>query len=139
MAHSTTLALTRNNQLVLDALVASRKPLSAYELLDRLSDQGLRAPPQIYRALKALASRGLVHKLQSANAFVACAHTKRCGGEACADGQAVFLLCEGCGEVEEVTEAAVAADLRALVSKRGFVADATAIEIRGHCADCAAA
>jgi Fe2+ or Zn2+ uptake regulation protein len=48
--------------------------MSAYDILDRLRGSGLRSPLQIYRALGPLTEQGLVHRLESLSAFVACAH-----------------------------------------------------------------
>ena len=48
------LKLTKNQSLVFDKLSAAPGPLSAYDLLDQLRDQGLKAPLQIYRALEKL-------------------------------------------------------------------------------------
>ena len=66
--------LTRNQGLVFDVLTHSEGPLSAYSILDKLRDSGFRAPLQVYRALDKLLEFGLVHRLESLNAFVACAH-----------------------------------------------------------------
>src|SRR5690606_26809964 len=44
--------LTRNQLLVLETLHRAEGPLSAYDILDRLRDAGLRAPLQVYRALE---------------------------------------------------------------------------------------
>ncbi len=68
--------LTRNQQLVLDRLAASPAALTAYDLLDQLRPAGLRAPVQVYRALETLGQRGLIHRIESLNAYVAC-----CGHE----------------------------------------------------------
>ncbi|MCC2690339.1 MAG: zur, partial [Rhizobiaceae bacterium] len=62
--------LTRNQQLVLARLEAASGPVSAYGLLDQLRDDGFRAPLQVYRALEGLIKGGLVHRLESLNAFV---------------------------------------------------------------------
>ncbi|MFN7126495.1 MAG: transcriptional repressor, partial [Allorhizobium sp.] len=43
--------LTKNQTMVMDALSHSEGPLSAYTILDKLRDQGFRAPLQVYRAL----------------------------------------------------------------------------------------
>lgn len=131
--------LSRNNRLVLDALTGEGTPLSAYQLLDRLRDDGLRAPPQIYRALKWLAEHGLVHKLESANAYVACAHATCCGGHVESRGMAVFFLCERCGGVKEVAGNAVASAIDDEAQTLGFIADATVLEVHGTCAQCASA
>jgi Fur family zinc uptake transcriptional regulator len=66
--------LTKNQSLVMGALTNSDGPLSAYTILDQLRDHGFRAPLQVYRALDKLVEFGLVHRLESLNAFVACRH-----------------------------------------------------------------
>ena len=71
MAESET--LTKNQALVLERLEAANSPLSAYELLDQLREEGIKAPLQIYRALEKLQAADLVHRLESLNSFVACA------------------------------------------------------------------
>jgi Fur family zinc uptake transcriptional regulator len=135
---STAAPLSRNNQLVLDRLTESSGPLSAYELLDALREEGLRAPPQIYRALKWLGEHGLVHKLESANAYIACAHASCCGGRSCAASQTVFFLCDACGGVEEVNGASLAEDVDSLAAKLGFATRAASFEVHGRCAACQA-
>jgi Fur family transcriptional regulator, zinc uptake regulator len=126
--------LTRNQALVLEALTAAAMPLSAYTILDRLRDQGLRAPLQIYRALDRLIAAGLIHRLDSVNAFVACAH-----GEAHRHEAAAFAICEACGRVSEFTDAKIAARLEAWAGAAGFVPRLTTIELRGRCEACAGA
>ncbi len=132
-----TAPLSRNNQLVLDQLTAARAPLSAYELLDQLRSEGLRAPPQIYRALKWLGEHGLVHKLASANAYIACAHASCCGGARCTTSHTVFFLCDQCGIVEEVNGEALVDDIASLAALSGFSASTASLEVRGTCAGCA--
>src|SRR5262249_38529082 len=57
------------------ALRASHKPLGAYEIIDRLALKGPRlAPITTYRALDFLRENGLVHRIESRNAFIACVH-----------------------------------------------------------------
>ena len=65
--------MTPNRQLVLQLLQASGKPLSAYEVLDRLREQGTQwQPPTVYRALDYLVEQGLAHYLQSIQKYVVC-------------------------------------------------------------------
>ncbi|MBO6717044.1 MAG: transcriptional repressor [Rhizobiaceae bacterium] len=127
--------LTRNQSLVHDTLCRAEGPLSAYTILDRLRDEGFRAPLQVYRALDKLTGMGLVHRLESINAFVACAgdHNHH------AHGPMAFAICEGCGQVEEFADAEVFDRLATRARDSGFKADKTTIEIRGKCAACAAA
>jgi len=126
--------LTRNQALVLATLAKAEAPLSAYTILDRLRDDGFRAPLQVYRALDKLLAAGLVHRIETLNAFVACAHP-HCH----AHGLIAFAICEDCGQVDEFSDAVVRERLGAWSADHGFRIDKTTIEIRGHCAACTAA
>lgn len=125
--------LTRNQSLVLDQLEKAEAPMSAYAILDQLRDEGLRAPLQIYRALDKLLDMGLAHRLESLNAFVACAHP-HCH----ASGLIAFAICEHCGQVSEFSDAVVRDRLAAWTEREGFVPRRTTMEIRGECRACAA-
>jgi Fur family zinc uptake transcriptional regulator len=126
--------LTRNQGLVLGTLTGSVGPLSAYDILDKLRDDGLRAPLQVYRALEKLVERGLAHRLESLNAFVACAdvHCHR-------KGILAFAICEHCGKVDEFSDDVVRTRLDGWAEASGFRATRTTIELRGQCKDCLAA
>jgi Fur family transcriptional regulator, zinc uptake regulator len=124
--------LTRNQSLVLDTLSHADGPLSAYTILDRLRDEGFRAPLQVYRALDKLTGMGLVHRLESLNAFVACAHPHCHGG-----GMIAFAICEKCGQVDEFSDEVVVERLSSWTGEHGFRPQKTTIEIRGTCARCA--
>lgn len=127
--------LTRNQTLVLGALTQADGPLSAYTILDKLRDDGFRAPLQVYRALEKLLDFGLVHRLESINAFVACAHPH---GHDHGHGLIAFAICEQCGAVEEFSDDIVRDRLAGWSSTHGFKAEKTVIEIRGRCAACLA-
>jgi Fur family zinc uptake transcriptional regulator len=131
---SETADLTRNQHLVLDALTGAMGPLSAYGILDRVRGDGIKAPLQIYRALDKLVAMGLAHRLESLNAFVACAHS-----DDHHEGLAAFAICETCGRVDEFADSVVEERLASWSGATGFKAERTTIEIRGHCRDCVAA
>lgn len=125
--------LTRNQALVLGVLEEVQTPLSAYDILDQLKDEGFRAPLQVYRALDKLVEQGMVHRLESLSAFVACSHAQ------CHDtGLIAFAICEDCGHVSEFSDTDVSRRLDAWVRKNRFSPSKTTIEIRGHCAACVA-
>ena len=63
-------SLTKNQKLVLESLKSASKPQTAYSLLGQLNEHGLKAPPQVYRALEKLQKLGLIHKLESINSYV---------------------------------------------------------------------
>ena len=126
--------LTKNQSLVMGALAHSDGPMSAYTLLDKLRDNGFRAPLQVYRALDKLLEYGLVHRLESLNAFVACS----CPHEHEHDhGVTAFTICEGCGQVTEFHDEVIEDRLSTLVRAQEFKTEKTTIEIRGHCKSCA--
>jgi Fur family zinc uptake transcriptional regulator len=123
--------LTPTRRRVLEALLASHQPLGAYELIDRLAEDGARpAPITIYRALDFLRDQGFVHRIESRNAFIACVHNHASGDPV------VFLICERCGAVGEAAGAAVADTIRSASRAAGFTPKTPVIEISGICAYC---
>lgn len=124
--------LTKNQSLVFGALSRAEGPLSAYTILDQLRDDGFRAPLQVYRALDKLVETGMVHRLESLNAFVACSHP------GCDSHQTIaFTICETCGRVTEISDDALETRLRELAHDGGFTVKKAVVELRGLCAGCA--
>ncbi|MGE8493533.1 Fur family transcriptional regulator [Comamonas sp.] len=128
--------LTKHQALVLQALAREANPASAYALLDQLRDEGLRAPQQVYRALDKLIEYGLVHRVESLNSFVVCAHTHAEGHD---HGLVVFAICDTCGQVDEFLEPAVERRLQTWSKANGFRPSSTHVEMHGICSRCAAA
>ena len=129
--------LTRNQVMVLGALEDASGPLSAYTLLDQLRGSGFRAPLQVYRALDGLIKAGFAHRLESLNAFVACASAHSHDHEHDHDMTA-FATSDICGQVTELSDEAIGDRLGAWVGASGFVAKKAVIEFRGTCGKCAA-
>src|SRR5688500_16782487 len=113
-------ALTKNQALVFDVLSHSDAPLSAYTILDKLRDDGFRAPLQVYRALETLRERGVVHRLESLNGFVACAHQEKACCGAHSHGTVAFAICESCVHVVEFHDHAVDHQLENWAKQRKF-------------------
>jgi len=123
--------LTPMRRQVLKLLVASHKPLGAYEIMDQLAGESPRpAPITIYRALDFLREQGLVHRIESRNAFIACVHNHE------SHDPVVFLICEKCGAVGEAASAAVADTIKTASRVAGFTPKTPVIEISGICAHC---
>ena len=92
---------------VLQALLSSHRPLGAYEVIDELAKSMPRpAPITVYRALDFLMENGLVHRIESRNAYLACA-----AHDHGATSAVTFLICERCGLVGEIPSASFAGDL----------------------------
>jgi Fur family zinc uptake transcriptional regulator len=124
--------LTKNQQLVFDALSGAEGPLSAYTILDRLREQGVRAPPQVYRALDKLVELGMVHRLESLNAFVACRHP----GCDTHEETIAFAICEDCGKVAEISNDGLSDELGQIARRAGFLLKKSTVELRGLCGAC---
>ena len=140
MAHAEALCAARGQRLtplrrqVLETLAGSHRTLGAYEIMDRMAGHGPRpAPITVYRALDFLLEQGLVHRIESRNAFLACIGDH---GEIEAAATTVFLICERCGAVGETSSAAVAKTLQAAARAAGFTPKARVIELTGFCAHC---
>lgn len=123
--------LTKNQSLVYEALHDATGPLSAYAILDKLREHGFRAPLQVYRALDKLVSIGMVHRLESLNAFVACRHPGCDTHETMA-----FTICKDCGKVSEVADAGLESRLNDLAHEAGFTLSRSVVELRGLCRAC---
>jgi len=116
---------------VLAALLSSHRPLGAYEVIDELARSMPRpAPITVYRALDFLMANGLVHRIESRNAYLACAHDHD------AASLVAFLICERCGSVGEIPAAPVAQSLSAAARASGFAPKLSVVEITGTCAHC---
>ncbi|MFV0297360.1 MAG: Fur family transcriptional regulator, partial [Hyphomicrobiaceae bacterium] len=128
------MTLTSLRRRVLMEVAASHKAMGAYEILDRLAQKHGRrlAPISVYRALDALLETGLVHRLESRNAFFACHAEHERGG---AEHRAV-LLCERCGTVAEIDGRDVIRSVAGDARKLGFRSRLATIEILGQCRQC---
>src|SRR5437762_671579 len=123
--------LTPIRRDVLATLLASHQPIGAYEIMERLAPQGPRpAPITVYRALEFLRENGLVHRIESRNAFIACVHSHAAGD------LVVFLICERCGTVGEAPSSKVAGTIRSAAEAVGFTPKSPVIEVSGICTHC---
>lgn len=122
--------LTPLRRRVLELVWLSHRPVKAYDLLASLSVERKRAaPPTVYRALEFLQEAGLVHKLESLNAFIGCGRPDQ-------RHSAQFLICVGCGAVAEMDDAALTARIGANAKRLGFLVSDEKIEVTGRCGEC---
>jgi Fur family transcriptional regulator, zinc uptake regulator len=120
-------------QRVLDVLTSDAKPLSAYEIVDRLGVWKKVQAVQVYRALDFLQAAGCVHRLASRASYFACDHSHH-AGEA-----VVFMVCSACGSVAEAPSQTIARELEGVVQAAGFKPATPILEVEGQCPDCVGA
>lgn len=123
--------LTSLRRRVLELVWSGHQPRGAYAILDDLTQQDGKpaAPLTVYRALEFLVDQGLVHRIESLNAYIGCP-------EPGAAHAAQFLVCEGCGTAVELDDPRVDDAIRAAASERGFQIRRPTVEVRGLCPDC---
>lgn len=125
------LRLTEQRRRVLEEIAGSHHAIGAYEVLERLARKGIRlAPISVYRAIDALLSTGVIHRLESRNAFFACHATHT------AERDQIILACEACGRVAEVPGKAVFEAIASAARQVAFEPSQTVAEVSGMCADC---
>lgn len=125
------LRLTAIRRRVLELIWENHRPTKAYDLLGAISaERGNAAPPTVYRALDFLLEAGLVHKIESLNAFIGC----DAGHDS---GHPKFLICRSCERVAEIPSPEVDSAIAREADRAGFTVDRETIEIGGLCDACA--
>lgn len=122
--------LTPQRQRVLELVWRSHEPKGAYAILTQLQAEGFNgAPPTVYRALDFLLAHGLIHRIESLNAYTGCAHPGDCRA-----GQ--FLICYRCNRVAELADRGVNDSIASCAAQHGFETARQVIEIQGICPQC---
>jgi Fur family zinc uptake transcriptional regulator len=129
------LILTTKRKLILTALLQVKKAVSAYELVELLETQFKEslAPMSIYRILAFLEKCHLVHKLNIANKYVACADILN---EQPHETSQLFF-CQLCQRVDEVKlEPSKSSDLDNKAKQFGYQILSSHIELNCMCNAC---
>ena len=122
--------LTATRERVLELIWQSHRPLGAYDVLGMLAEDGHNAaPPTVYRALDFLQQHGLVHRIASLNAFIGCAH-------AGTRHQGMFLICQSCSTVLELSAPSVSDTIDAAAAEVDFQPSEVMVEVSGLCPSC---
>ncbi len=125
--------LTTLRRRVLELVWGSHAPVGAYALLDRMADGDSRpAPITVYRALDFLQAHGLIHRVESLNAFVGCAHPGSGHGSQ-------FMICRGCRAVAEIHDPRLDRAIERTANDGGFDLAEQRLELEGWCRHCAVA
>ena len=123
--------LSKNQQIVLDLIEKSREPVKAYSILNNVQKKGIKAPPQVYRALEKLIKLGKIHKVESKNAFVVCKNSN------CEITKAtIFSICEICDKVTEIANNKLSKFLNNFDDDTGMKYKKYNLEFFGLCKKC---
>lgn len=120
--------LTYKRQAILDLINASNRHWDAEELSRELADRGQgMGIATIYRGLAALESEGLIESVQLAD-------KKRY--ERASKAHHDHMVCTGCGDIKEFTNARIEALQQSVASEQGFAVSGHQLVIFGLCGRC---
>ena len=115
---------------VLQVIVASEKPIKAYEILDKISNVAKKPkPPTIYRAIEFWQANNFIHRIESLNAYSACI-----AGHLHKGSQ--FLICDECGKVIETHLCNLPSNIKKSSQLNTFTPKQWNIEVKGTCGQC---
>lgn len=115
---------------VLKILAEENKPLGAYEILQKLSQEvDNPKPPTVYRAIQFWHQEGFIHCIDSLKSYVACLHGHHVG-------QAQFLICNNCDFVKELEYVVDFTSITEAAKNIDFLVHNVTVEIKGICANC---
>ncbi len=122
--------LTSLRRRVLEIVWESHVPMGAYDVLERMNVNGKRkAPPTVYRALDFLMKNGLIHRIESMNAFIGCTMSTDAHN-------ALFFICRDCGNVAETHGEEIGEAIEASATRAGFLVETPILEVSGRCLEC---
>ena len=115
---------------VLRLIWLSHVPAKAYDILENLKGKEWSAkPPTVYRALDFLLETGLVHKLDSINAYIGRSHPRE--KNAC-----YFLICTDCNEAKECSSSELYDAIESTWDNNSFRPKKITLEVLGQCNAC---
>jgi Fur family zinc uptake transcriptional regulator len=127
------LRFTKLRQDVFQEIAATYTSVGAYDVLARLAEKGTRlAPISVYRAIDALIEAGVIHRLESKNAYFACRRLDHATGR-----RPIFLACEKCNAVQEVDAEGIFDTIDRLSRTANFQPRVKFVEVSGLCRNCA--
>jgi Fur family zinc uptake transcriptional regulator len=121
---------TNPRELVLKILAEECKPLGAYDILQRLSNQIDKPnPPTVYRAIQFWQQEGFIHCIDSLKSYVVCSNGHHIG-------QTQFLICAQCDFAKELDCKIDFMPIRKSALQLHFTIKNYTVEIKGICERC---
>jgi Fur family ferric uptake transcriptional regulator len=121
---------TRQRMTILRAVAGEERPVTAQDLYARL--RGRRGSPglaTVYRTLNSLSDAGVLLRFPAGEGEIAY--------RLCPPGHHHHLICERCGQIQEIPSCEVEEWAAGVAQRRGFVARRHQADIFGLCQTCA--
>jgi Fur family zinc uptake transcriptional regulator len=123
--------LTKLRHAILELLLTAGRPIKAYDIIEQMREKGERlTPATVYRIMDFLLQYGLVHRVNSLNAFVSCT------GNHAAKHTALMFVCSECKQTEELEDQHLYEAMRAKLGALGLSLSDNCIEVQGTCRSC---
>lgn len=121
--------VTELREQVISILSEKGVPCGAYDILNSLKIKRQNAEPMtVYRALKFLVSKNIVHRLEAQKKYALCCHPNQ---EACQ-----IFICKKCSKKHEFHNTKVNLLLKDILVDSGFELSSKNIEFYGYCKEC---
>ncbi|EKD72371.1 MAG: Zinc uptake regulation protein ZUR [uncultured bacterium] len=127
------LTITPLRKDVLDIFLSSQKPLSAYEVLDKLKKKRFNAkPPTVYRVIDYFVEKNIIHRIETGSKYVCCAQLSNFKS----NYHGILFLCKKCKHSFEFMDEEFLHFLKKFSKKQHLSINETLIEIKGVCQNC---
>jgi Fur family zinc uptake transcriptional regulator len=128
------LRFTKLRQGVFEEIAATYASIGAYDILAKMAEKGTRlAPISVYRAIDALLEAGVIHRLESKNAYFACRRLDHLS----TGKRPIFLSCERCNAVQEADAEGIFETIDRVARSASFTPRVKFVEVQGLCKSCA--
>ncbi|MCF8496234.1 MAG: transcriptional repressor [Alphaproteobacteria bacterium] len=119
--------LTPPRRTVLAILHQRGIPLTAYEILALFPEGNAMS---VYRALDFLTEVGIVHRIESLNAYALCVENH------CLHRDSQYMVCASCGRTTEIHDHELNESLKRILKTQGFALARSTVEAHGTCGKC---
>lgn len=115
---------------IFNMLIQGHKAMSAYQIIDAylLRYKQLLKPMQVYRVLKKLVEKNLIHRINFNNSYVACFHKN-------SHETFVGFICSKCSTIEEKPQVSIHELTKTMGLNKNNISH-TNLEIIGTCQNC---
>ena len=128
--------LTQLRKEILTILYVKKKPMGAYDILEKLKKKRTNAePPTVYRVLDFLVEKKLIHRIESQNTYVCCSQLAKDS----APHKAILFFCKQCQTCNEFKDDNLFLSIVKFSTEHQLQVDDSPIEIMGVCQSCLAA
>jgi len=123
--------ITRLRHDILAILRSKNAPVKAYDLIERMREQGRRVTPTtMYRTLEFLQQNGFIHRVNFLNAYLPCTGVHK------SHAALLLFVCSQCGQTREIEDTILYESMRVRLDELGIPLEDGRVEIQAACFSC---